>query len=44
MNTHPKLVSLEKTAYGKNKFIGESGRLISDIIEITDLYNLEVFL
>lgn len=44
MNTPPKLVSLEKTANVKNKFIGESGRLISDIIEITDLYNLEVFL
>ena len=27
------LISSQQTAYVKNKFIGESGRLISDIIK-----------
>ena len=30
--------------YVENKFIGESGRLIADIIEITDILNKEGFL
>ena len=32
----PTLMSSKKTAYVKNKFIGESGILISDIIDICD--------
>ena len=31
-------------AYVKNGFIGESGRLIADIIEITDIVNKKGFL
>ena len=31
-------------AYVENRFIGESGRLITDIIEITDSLNKEAFL
>ena len=31
-------------AYVENRFIGESGRLIADIIEITDILNKEGFL
>ena len=34
----------EQTAYVENRFIGESGRLITDIIEITDVLNKEAFL
>ena len=30
--------------YVENKFIGESGRLIAEIIEITDILNKEGFL
>ena len=29
------LISSQQTAYVQNRFIGESGRLISDIIEIS---------
>lgn len=32
----PTLISFGETAYFKNGFIGESGRLISDIINISD--------
>ena len=35
------LISPQQTAYVENKFIGESGRLIADIIEITDVINKE---
>ena len=34
----------QQTAYVENRLIGESGRLITDIIEITDVLNKEVFL
>ena len=40
----PNLVSPQQTAYVKNRFIGKSGRLIADIIEITDILNKEGFL
>ena len=39
----PDLISSQQTAYVKNRHIGESGRLISDIIEITKIRNIEVF-
>ena len=38
------LTSSQQTAYVKNKFIGESGRLISDIIEISGSFNITGFL
>ena len=31
----PSLISPNQTAYVENRFIGESGRLISDIVEVT---------
>ena len=40
----PKIVSGEQTAYVKNRFIGESGQLISDIIETTDIFNLNGYM
>ena len=40
----PNLISPQQTTYVENRFIGESGRLIADIIEITDVLNKEGFL
>ena len=40
----PNLISPQQMAYVENRFIGESGRLITDIIEITDSLNKEAFL
>ena len=40
----PTLISSEQTAYVKNRFIGESGRLISDVIELSDWFNIKGFL
>ena len=40
----PNLISPQQTAYVENRFIGECGRLIADIIEITDVPNKEGFL
>ena len=40
----PNLISPQQMAYVENRFIGESGRLIADIIEITDVINKERFL
>ena len=40
----PNLISPQQPAYVENRFIGESGRLIADIIEITDVINKEGFL
>ena len=40
----PNLMSSQKTAYVENRFVGASGRLIADIIEITDVLNKEGFL
>ena len=39
----PDLISSQQTAYVKNRHIGESGRLISDITEITEIRNAECF-
>ena len=40
----PKLFSPQQTAYLKNRFIGGSGRLMSDITEISGWLNNEAFL
>ena len=40
----PTLTSSQQTAYVKNRFIGESGRLISDIVEISGCFNITGFL
>ena len=40
----PDLISSQQTVSVKNRHIGESGRLISDIIEITEIRNIESFL
>ena len=37
----PILILSQQTAYVVNRFIGESGRLTADIIEITDILNKE---
>ena len=34
-------ISENQTAYLNNKFISEGDRLISDVVEITDLYQIE---
>ena len=43
-NVLPNLIPPQQTAYVENRFIGESSRLIADIIEITDVINKEGFL
>ena len=40
----PDLISRQQTAYKKERFIGEGGKLISDIIEVCDTFNFEGFL
>ena len=40
----PDLISSQQTAYVKNRHIGESERLISDIIEIAKIKRIEGFL
>ena len=40
----PDLISSQQTAYVKNRHIGESGRLISDIIEVTKIRKIGGFL
>ena len=40
----PNLISPKQPAYVENRFICESGRLIADIIEITDVINKKGFL
>ena len=42
--TLPRLISFQETAYVKNRFIGEGGRLISDILEMSESPNLKVFI
>ena len=37
----PNLILAQQTAYVEKRFIGESGRLIADIIEITDILKKE---
>ena len=40
----PGLISSQQTAYVPNRHIGESGRLISDVIEIAEIKILDDFL
>ena len=40
----PTLISSQQTVYVKNRFIGEIGRMISDIIEISGCFNITDFL
>ena len=40
----PDIISHDQTAYVRGRFIGESTRLISDILEFTDLYNIEGYI
>ena len=40
----PKIISSEQSAYVKNRFIGENRRLISDIIEVSHLFNIEGYI
>ena len=37
----PSLVSIKQTAYVNNIFIGETGRLISDIVEVMDIQEMD---
>ena len=37
------LISSQQTAYVKNRFIGENGRLISNITEISSWFNITGF-
>ena len=43
-NVLPFLISSNQTAYIKNRFISESGRVISDILQIANTLALEGFL
>ena len=43
-NVLPFLISSNQTAHVKNRLIGESGRVISDILEIANTLTLEGFL
>ena len=43
-NVLPFLISSSQTGYVKSRFISESGRVISDILEIWNLFALEGFL
>ena len=38
------MISHEQTAYVKDSFICETGRLISDTIEVSDIFNIDGFL
>ena len=40
----PNIIGSEQTAYVKNRFIGEGGRLISDILEVTDTLQLDGYM
>ena len=40
----PMLIGPGQTAYVKGRFIGESGRLIADIIDTTNVENIEGYL
>ena len=43
-NVLHEIICHDQTAYVKGRFIGESTRLISDILEITDLYDIEGYI
>ena len=40
----PNIISHDQTAYVKGRFIGESTRLISDILEVTDSYDISGYI
>ena len=42
--TLPKLISFQQTTYAKNMFIGEGGRLISDILEMNESLHLKSYI
>ena len=42
--TLPNLISCQQTVYVKNRFIGEGGRLTSDILEISNVLNLRGYI
>ena len=43
-NWRPILIASQQTAYVKNRPIEERGKLISDVMEITKIKNIEAFL
>ena len=43
-NLLPNLISNNQNSYVANRFISERGRLISDILEMTDILNMEGYL
>ena len=43
-NLLPNLILNNQNAYVANRFISEGGRLISDILEMTDILNMEGYL
>ena len=42
--TLPDSISCQRTVYVKNRFIGERGRFISDILEISNVLNLRGYI
>ena len=42
--TLPDLISYQQTAYLKNRFIGERERLLSDILEISAVFNMRRYI
>ena len=42
--TLPKVISFQQMAHLRNRFIGEGGRLISDILEMSESLNLKVYI
>jgi ATP-dependent 26S proteasome regulatory subunit len=40
-STLPTLIKSDQTAYVKSRFIGESSRLIADVLELTKNLNIE---
>ena len=42
--TLPKLISFQETAYVENRFVGEGGRVISDILEMSESLNLKGYI
>ena len=40
----PSLITSQQTAYVQNRYIGEAGRLISDILDISDKLSIDGYL
>ena len=40
----PSLITSQQTAYVQNRYIGEAGRLISDILDISDKLSIDSYL